>query len=170
MFTWLIYLVPLLGCAYHLSPQFQSLHTPLHSLLPWAKLHQSVVLKLCDDTPPYPIRDYYVLDFVPDVHLSLDILLRLLQGKTVPGKLRWMHFPVEPAHPNMTHADIAREFQPRIDRFQYHSQVEFIGSQLAQLNLDRRMATQWDMNYHLYRNNCWHFCNSFMVEMSEQTT
>ena len=171
MLTWLLCLIPLMGgCAYHLSPLPQSLHTPLHSRLPWAKLHQSVVLELCEDTPPYTVRHYYVLDFVPDVYLSADVLLRLFMGKTVPGKLRWMHFPVPPAPApaNMTYADIARDFQPRIDNGHYESQVDTIGAQIGQWNLDGRMVTAWDMNYHLYRNNCWHFCNSFMVEMSHR--
>jgi hypothetical protein len=124
------------------------LYSPLLPSCPWLNLHQTV---LFSDT------DMLLMDYVPNISVTKQVIWDLCIGKTVPGKIRIFHFTKSILVKGKYQEDIMERVQQKIDQGDYYDGSESkIIPILCKYGVDQVILSQ-DHNYQLYNNNCWHF-------------
>jgi hypothetical protein len=126
------------------------LYSPLFPSSPCLNLHQTV---LFSDT------DMLLMDYVPNLSVTNQVIWDLCIGKSIPGKIRIFHF-TKPIH---YQENIMERVQEKIDQGDYYNGSESnIIPILRIYGVDQVVQSQ-DNNYQLYTNNCWHFSKKCLV-------
>jgi hypothetical protein len=121
------------------------LYSPLFPSCPWLNLHQTVL---------FSDKDMLLMDYVPDLSVTNQVIWDLCIGKTVPGKIRIFHLTKSILD---NHENIMERVQKKIDQGDYYDGSESkIIPILCKYGVDQVILSQ-DHNYQLYNNNCWHF-------------
>jgi len=103
--------------------------------------------------------DMLLIDYVPNISVTNQVICDLCIGKTVPGKIRIFHFTESGNQEN-----IMERVQQKIDQGDYYDGSEpKIIPILCKYGIDQVIQSQ-DLNYQLYNNNCWHFSNKCIPE------
>lgn len=124
------------------------LYSPLFPSCPWLNLHQTVLFSDEDQG-----TDMLLMDYVPNVSVTKQVVCDLCIGKTVPGKIRIFHFTKS----ENDQENIMERVQQQIDQEDYYDGSEpTILPILCKYGVDQVIRSQ-DHNYQLYNNNCWHF-------------
>jgi len=143
------------------------LYSPLFPSCPWLNLHQTVLFSdtgkgassLCTTNSEGDRRspeefDMLLMDYVPDLSVTNQVIWDLCIGKTVPGKIRIFHLTKSILD---NHENIMERVQQKIDHEDYYDGSEpIILPILCKYGVDQVILSQ-DHNYQLYNNNCWHF-------------
>jgi hypothetical protein len=115
--------------------------------------------------------DMLLMDYVPDLSVTDQIIWDLCIGKTVPGKIRIFHLTKSILVKGNYHENIMERVQQKIDQGDYYDGSESkIIPILCKYGVDQVILSQ-DHNYQLYNNNCWHFskkCIASTVSESRQ--
>ena len=163
------------------------LYSPLFPSCPWLNLHQTVLFSDTDQG-----SDMLLMDYVPDLSVTNQVIWDLCIGKTVPGKIRIFHFgkgaeglqqltqkvaslPEKFGKSILVkgnyHENIMERVQQKINQGDYYDGSEpIILPILCKYGVDQVILSQ-DHKYHLYNNNCWHFskkCITSTVSESRQ--
>jgi len=132
------------------------LYSPLFPSCPCLNLHQTVL---------FSDNDMLLIDYVPNISVTKQVIWDLCIGKTVPGKIRIFHF-TESVLVNGNQENIMERVQQKIDQGDYYDGSEpKIIPILCKYGIDQVIQSQsQDHHYHLYNNNCWHFCKKCISE------
>ena len=101
--------------------------------------------------------DMLLMDYVPNLSVTKQVIWDLCIGKTVPGKIRIFHLTNSILVKGNYHENIMERVQQKIDHEDYYDGSEpIILPILCKYGVDQVIQSQ-DHKYHLYNNNCWHF-------------
>ena len=106
-----------------------------------------------------------LMDYVPNISVTKQVIWDLCIGKTVPGKIRIFHFTKSGYHQE----NIMERVQQKIDQGDYYDGSESnIISILCKYGVDQVVQSQ-DHHYQLYNNNCWHFSKKCIVSTTGES-
>ena len=135
------------GCA--LSKRFSTkvLHSPIYHATPMCNLHSVILFKEGDfENPNNEFNDVFAVDFCPFEDIgSPQVILKLLSGKTIQGKIRVFHFD------NILYPDLIRELLRDDPPKNGLKQLEEVDPYLTSI------IKSWGSSFQLYTRNCRHF-------------
>jgi predicted ATP-dependent Lon-type protease len=104
-----------------------------------------------------------LMDYVPNIPVTNQVIWDLCLGKSIPGKVRIFHFSKSILD---HHESIMERVQQKIIREDYyHGSEPEIKQLLCKYGVDQVVLSQ-DSNYHLYHNNCMGF-SSRIIKLFE---
>ena len=130
------------------------INTPVFSSIPVSLLHNVVLFEAND-------VEKYAIDFSPSENIeSPNVILKLLLGKTIQGRIRVSCFSKELCQSVHREPFTSILYSTKNDFF------EKIDSQITDKNLNKiddidphfvNTIKSWDLSYQIYKRNCRHF-------------
>ena len=110
--------------------------------------------------------DMLLMDYVPDISVTKQVIFDLCIGKYIPGKIRIFHLERGAILDN--HKNIMERVQQKIENEDYYDGSEpKIIPILCKYGVDQVILSQ-DRKYQLYDNNCWHFSKKCIVSTARK--
>jgi hypothetical protein len=124
-------------------------HTPVYHSIPLCPFHNIIILQENDfENLNHEKNNFFAIDFSPSEDIgSPNIILKLLLGKNIQGKIRVFHFPKE------LYETFIREPLPDNPSPENFKNLKNIDPYLASI------IQSWGSTFHIYNRNCRHFGN-----------
>lgn len=128
------------------------LHSPLSPSVPWLKLHQAVLFDP-NETMSDDYHDILLVDYVPAIPVTPEVVIKIGLGQSIPGKTRFFFFD------SVHKGSMRRLLQERMNRDEDDDMSNIKIQNFLVKHGIQSILMDKDEEYNLYTNNCIHFAS-----------